>query len=79
MQSVAPMGSQYHQDRTGQFSVEIPHGPVSREGVYIDDTRNVKRAKLEPRRISFDIGNLAAPKEIAPKETVPKVLYNGSC
>jgi hypothetical protein len=42
------------------ITVEIPQIPMNREGVYMDDTRNVKRPKL-------------APAPIAPKLKVEKV------
>ena len=35
------------------FAVEIPSRPISREGVYMDDTRNVKRPKIEPKSITL--------------------------
>ena len=35
---------------TYQVAVEIKSGPTSRENVYMDDTRNVKRPKIEPKR-----------------------------
>ena len=45
-------GPQYasHDPANNQIS-DIVSGPVSREGVYMDDTRNVKRPKIEPKRI----------------------------
>jgi hypothetical protein len=35
----------------GYITVEINSNPISREGVYVDDTRNVKRPKIELKRI----------------------------
>jgi hypothetical protein len=51
--------------------------PVS-EGIYNDDTRNVKRPKIEPKRNSLStkltLAPTNTPKEIAPKPVLPKVL-----
>jgi hypothetical protein len=47
------------------FAVEITNRPVSREGVYVDDTRDLKRQKLAPA---------PGPTPIAPKPNVVKVL-----
>jgi hypothetical protein len=46
-------GPQYasHDPANNHASVKIVSGPRSREGVYMDDTRNVKRPKIEPKRI----------------------------
>ena len=33
-----------------RVSVEIQNHPVDRQGIYLDDTRDVKRPKIEPRR-----------------------------
>jgi len=33
------------------FAVEVEATRTNREGVYVDDTRNVKKAKIEPKRI----------------------------
>ena len=48
----ASNGPQYasHDPANNHIPVEIVGGPISREGVYIDDTRNVKRPKIEPKR-----------------------------
>jgi hypothetical protein len=52
----ASNGPQYasHEPATNHVS-EIVSGPVSREGVYVDDTRNTKRPKIEPKRIVFQV------------------------
>lgn len=46
-----------------QFTVEIKSVPINKEGVYVDDTRDPKRAKL---------ALTGAPKEIAPRPLAPK-------
>jgi hypothetical protein len=48
IQTAALPPSQFQPPRL-QVSVEV-NPPASREGVYMDDTRNVKRAKIEPKR-----------------------------
>jgi len=48
-----------------QFNVEIKAVPINKEGVYIDDTRDPKRAKLTLT---------GAPKEIAPKPLALKAV-----
>jgi hypothetical protein len=42
--------------RPGMQNPVVPPTPqnTNQEGVYMDDTRNVKRAKIEPKRISLD-------------------------
>jgi len=67
-----------------QISVEIDSGSINREGVYIDDTRNVKRPKVEIKRtlplpilrVADFFFILAAPKEVAPKPVAPKVCLS---
>jgi hypothetical protein len=60
-----------------QGSVDMSNRPMV-EGVYMDDTRNVKRPKIEPR-CNFPISTMltsvipAPPKELAPKAKPPKV------
>ena len=42
-----------HDPANNHVGVEIVGQPLSREGIYIDDTRNVKRPKIEPKRITL--------------------------
>jgi hypothetical protein len=61
-----------------QVSVEVSSRPITREDVYIDDTRTNKRPKIVVKRTSliFRLLILApappGPKIIAPKPIVPK-------
>jgi hypothetical protein len=32
------------------FAVEVKATPINREGIYVDDVRNVKKARIEPTR-----------------------------
>jgi len=50
------------------FAVEIPSKSINRQGLYIDDTRDIKRPKLAPAPIA------PAPAPIAPKPAIQKVL-----
>ena len=60
-----------------QVKVEMSVRPVT-EGVYSDDTRNVKRPKIEPKCNTpasrlLKLVTAAQPKELAPKPKPPKV------
>ena len=35
------------------FAVEVQVGPINREGVYVDDTRNAKKARIDQQRTIF--------------------------
>jgi hypothetical protein len=61
-----------------QVKVEMSDRPVT-EGVYSDDTRNVKRPKIEPKCNSpassvLKLVIAGQPKELAPKPKPPKVV-----
>jgi hypothetical protein len=41
-----------HAPSNSSLAVEAATGPTNREGLYADDVRNVKRAKIEPKRFN---------------------------